>query len=275
MPIIAIDALSDGRLDVFMRLTEGQLRTAFERERALMVVESHLVLEAALLAGMEPVALLLDVRHLEALSGVLRKVPEEVPIYLAPRAVLSEVVGFNVTRGVMGAFRRPRARGVDEVLSGARRVAVLEGLVDVSNVGALFRSAAALGVDALLLDPTCADPLNRRAARVSMGAVFQLPWATFDAEGPLSWPVGALGHLRGQGFHVAAMALVEGATPLGSEGLACHDRLALVFGSEGPGLTPAALGACDEAVVIPMFHGIDSLNVAASSAVAFWQLCRG
>lgn len=274
MPTIHVTDLSDGRLDVYARLTDHQLRNVLEPEQAVMVVESPFALEVALAEGLEPLSLLLDERHAEQVWPLVGRLDPSVPVFLAPREVMSELVGFKVTRGVMGAFRRPRPRTVTEVLSGARRVAVLEGLVDVSNVGALFRSAAALGVDAVLLDPHCADPLTRRALRVSMGTVLQVPWAVFPSEGEDSWPEGALATLHAQGFHVAAMALVDGATPLDSPELGAHERLALVFGSEGWGISQRALAACDEAVIIPMAHGVDSLNVAASSAVAFWQLCR-
>ena len=274
MPTIHVTDLADERLDVYARLTDHQLRNALEPEQAVMVVESPFAREVALREGYEPLSLLLDERHAESILPLAETVDPSVPVFLAPREVMSELVGFKVTRGVMGAFRRPRPRSVDEVLEAARRVAVLEGLVDVSNVGAIFRSAAALGVDAVLLDPRCADPLARRALRVSMGTVLQVPWAVFPERGEVAWPVGALSQLHDRGFHVAAMALVDGATPLDRPQLAMHERLALVFGSEGWGISNKALEACDEAVIIPMAHGVDSLNVAASSAVAFWQLCR-
>lgn len=274
MPTIHVTNLADERLDVYTRLTDHQLRNALEPERAVMVVESPFALEVALREGYEPLSLLLDERHAESMLPLVESVEPSVPVFLASREVMSELVGFKVTRGVMGAFRRPRPRSVDEVLEGTQRVAVLEGLVDVSNVGAIFRSAAALGFDAVLLDPTCADPLARRALRVSMGTVLQVPWAVLPAEGEGGWPEGALARLHELGFHVAAMALVDGATPLDSPELAAHDRLALVFGSEGWGISAKALALCDEAVIIPMAHGVDSLNVAASSAVAFWQLRR-
>ncbi len=274
MPTIHVDDLSDARLDAFTRLTDHQLRSAFEREHSLMVVESPFAVGVALEEGLEPVSFLLDERHEKSMSEVLAGVDEAVPVFLAPRPVMSQLVGFKVTRGVMGAFLRPEPRDVRDVVSGARRVAVLEGLVDATNVGALFRSAAALGVDAVLLDPTCADPYARRSNRVSMGTVLKVPWATFPEEGDASWPTGALGLLRELGFHIVAMALEDGAVPLDDVSLRDHDRLALVFGSEGWGISRKARAACDEAVVIPMAHGVDSLNVAASSAVAFWQLCR-
>ena len=274
MPTIHVDDLADPRLDAFARLTDHQLRSAYELEHSLMVVESPFAIGVALREGLEPVSFLLDERHESSMSEILSDVDEEVPIFLAPRHVMSQLVGFKVTRGVMGAFRRPEPKSVLDVVRDARRVAVLEGLVDATNVGALFRSAAALGVDAILLDPTCADPYARRSNRVSMGTVLKMPWATFPAQGSEAWPSEGLGLLRQRGFHVVAMALEEGALPLDDPSLLTHERLALVFGSEGWGISSRARAACDEAVVIPMAHGVDSLNVAASSAVAFWQLCR-
>ena len=272
MPIIALSDLSDERLAPFVRLTDHQLKDGEDRRRGLMVAESRIVLELALREQMAPQALLLDERHLRRMVQVLSTVPEEVPIFVAPRDVLSEVVGYNVTRGYYGAFRRPDPRTVGDAFRGTRLIAVLDGLVDPTNVGALFRSAAALGADAVLLSPTCADPLCRRSLRVSMGTVLQVPWARFGAD--LPWPHEALGRLRSEGFHVAAMALAEGATPLDDPTLSAHERIALVFGSEGWGLPDATVAACDEAVVIPMAARVDSLNVAASAAVALWELRR-
>ena len=275
MDIVCIRDAEDERLDVYARLTEHQLRSKLRRDKATMIAESRIVIEVALKEGMEPLSLLMDERHVEAMRPTLEGLPAGVPVYVAPREVLSQIVGFKVTRGIMAAMRRPDPVPVAQVARGARRLAVLDGLVDATNVGAIFRSAAALGVDGVLLSPTCADPLSRRAARVSMGTVFQVPWATFGARGEeLAWPGEALAFLHEEGFCVAAMALVDGARPLDDPTLLAHEKLALVFGTEGWGLSPEALVACDEAVVIPMAHGVDSLNVAASSAVAFWQLCR-
>jgi tRNA G18 (ribose-2'-O)-methylase SpoU len=272
MSTIHVADLSDGRLDVFIRLTDRDLRQKLEQEHQVMVVESPFALEVALREGLKPVSFLMDERHAEPMDQLLAGIGEDVPVFLAPREVMSQVVGFTVTRGVMGAFYRPRPLEVTEALAGARRVAVLEGLVDVSNVGAVFRSAAGLGFDAVLLDPTCADPLSRRAVRVSMGTVLQVPWARLPRQGENRWSDGAIRLLHEEGFHVAAMALVDGATPLDDPTLAMHERLALVFGSEGWGISSRTLALCDEAVIIPMAHEVDSLNVAASSAVAFWQL---
>ncbi len=207
----------------------------------------------------------------EASEGLLERVGDDVAAYVLPHEQVKRLVGYQVTRGLLAALRRPRPLTPDEALAHARRVAVLEDLVDVTNVGALFRSAAALGADAVLLSPRCADPLVRRSVRVSMGTVFRVPWARFDAR---DWPAAALSGLRGRGFDVMAMALVEGAVPLDDASLLSSERRALVFGTEGTGLARRTIEACDRSVVIPMGRGVDSLNVAASSAVAFWQLFR-
>lgn len=269
MRIIKISSINDERLDVFTRLTEHQLRSVLEREKQIMIAESRLVVEVALKKGMEAVAFLLDERHLESLSPLLQGLPDEVPIYIGERSELSQLVGYRVTRGIMAALRRPTPPSPAEILAGTRRVALLEGLVDATNVGALMRSAAALGIDACLLDPSCADPFSRRAARVSMAASYTLPWARFEAD---MWPHHACALLRNEGFHIIALALKDGATPLSDPALATYDRLALVFGTEAWGISQETLDECDECVVIPMQRGIDSLNVAAASAVAFWQL---
>ena len=272
MPIIHVSDLSDARLDPYVRLTERQMRSALDPSQAQIVIESPFALEVALREGLEPLSFLFDERHVEKVSPLLEQVSDDVPVFLAPRELMSELVGFKVTRGVMGAFRRPAPVSLDDVLAGARRVAVLESLVDVTNVGAIFRSAAALGIDAVLLDPHCADPLSRRSVRVSMATVLQVPWAVLPEVGEGAWPTGAIELLHDKGFHVAAMALVDGATSLDAPELAEHERLALVFGGEGWGISEGALAAVDEAVIIPMAHGVDSLNVGASAAVAFWQL---
>lgn len=268
-----LSSLDDARLDAFARLTERQLRCRLERERAMLVAESRLVVKVALEAGVEPLAFLVDEGHLESCADLLARAGDEVPAFVLPEEEMSRLVGYKVTRGFLCAMRRPRPRSVGEVVAGARRVAVLEDLVDVTNVGALFRSAAALGADAVVLSPGCADPFYRRAVRVSMGTVFQVPWARADAG---AWPVGTLADLRAQGFSCCAMALEPDAVAIDDPALA-HDlgeRRALLFGGEGFGLSRAALDACDRSVVIPMSNGVDSLNVAASSAVAFWQLFR-
>lgn len=270
MTIIRPKGLDDERLDPYARLTQNQLRNRLEPEKGILIAESAIAIRVALASGVEPLSLLLEERQLATCADIVEVMSPEAPVFVLPEDELSKLAGYRVTRGPFCAMRRPLPPDPKEVLAGARRVAVLEGLVDVSNVGAVFRSAAALGVDAVLVAPTCADPLSRRAVRVSMGTVFQVPWARLD--GP--WPQGAVDLLHTRGFTCAAMALEADALPLDDPALARADRLALFFGSEGPGLSRKVIEACDCSVVIPMAHGVDSLNVAASSAVAFWQLCR-
>lgn len=268
---VRLDTLDDERLDVYARLTEHQLRNRLDPARAVLIAESRLVVSVALSAGVEPLSFLLDEQHLMTCSDLLALAGPEVPAFVLPEGEMSRLTGYKVTRGFLCAMRRPRPRSVSEVLKGARHVAVLEGLVDATNVGAIFRSAAALGADAVLLSPTCADALSRRTVRVSMGTVFQVPWARASRE---EWPTTSLGTLREAGFECLAMALEPGAVPIDDLSLVGGGRRALLFGCEGYGLTREALAACDRAVVIPMTNGVDSLNVAASSAVAFWQLFR-
>lgn len=265
--------LMDPRLDAYARLTEHQLRSRVEAERAMLVAETRLVVEAALDAGVEPLSFLVDERHLEANRDLLDRAGGDVLAFVLPHEQMERLTGYRVTRGLLCAMRRPPERTVDEALEGGRHVAVIEDLVDVTNVGALFRSAAALGADAVILSPRCADPYVRRAVRTSMGAVFRVPWARAAAG---DWPEATLSALRGRGFSVLALALEPDAVPLDDPSLAEKDggRRALLFGSEGYGLSRRALAACDRSVIIPMAHGVDSLNVAASSAVAFWQLFR-
>ena len=269
--VVRVSTLDDERLDVFARLSEHQLRNQLEAERGVLVAESRLVVEVALDSGVEPLAFLVDERDAGSCAGLLERASDNVPAYVLDHEQMERLVGFRVTRGLLCAMRRPRERSVAEVVSGARRVAVIEDLVDVTNVGALFRSAAALGADAVVLSPRCADPLCRRSVRVSMGTVFRVPWARAAAG---EWPMATLGALRERGFSVLAMALEPDAVPIDDPALLACERRALVFGSEGPGLTRRALDACDRSVIIPMSNGVDSLNVAASSAVAFWQLFR-
>ncbi len=265
----------DKRLDAFARLTDRQLRNALEPERGQLVAESRLVVEVALRRGVVPESFLVDECHLGSCGDIFSLADEvagaDVPVYVLAHEEAERLTGYKVTRGFLCAMRRPRQRSVADVVRGARSVAVLEDLVDVSNVGALFRSAAALGADAVVLSPRCADPLCRRAVRVSMGTVFQVPWARAE-EG--SWPAGTVSQLRREGLEVLAMALEPDAVAIDDESLAGPGRRALMFGCEGYGLTREALDAADRSVVIPMSAGVDSLNVAASSAVAFWQLFR-
>lgn len=270
MTIIRPKGLDDERLDPYARLTENQLRNRLEPERGIVVVESAIAIEVALGEGIVPLSLLLEERQLETCANLVAAMPPETPVFVLPQEELSKLAGYRVTRGPFCAMRRPTPPRPEEVLEGASRVAVLEGLVDVSNVGAVFRSAAALDVDAVLLAPTCADPLVRRAVRVSMGTVFQVPWARIDGE----WPRRIFDLLHERGFACAALALEHDALPLDDPTLRTIPKLALFFGTEGTGLTRPVIEACDYKVIIPMSHGVDSLNVAASSAVAFWELCH-
>lgn len=269
MAISRIRSLSDRRLDPYLRLSERQLRSALHPDEALVILESLFVIKLAFERGLDVASVLVDERHLDALERAVPGLGEkDVDVLVADRGLMSQVTGFNVTRGYMAAARRPAARGLRDVLEGARSVAVLEGLVDVSNLGAIFRNAAALGVDGVVLAPECADPLNRRAVRVSMGNVFLVPWAV--ALRP--WPGALLGELRQRGFDTVAMALDERAVRLGDPSLGHDAKTALFFGTEGTGLTRPVLDGVDRTVIIPMARGVDSLNVAASSAVAFWEL---
>ncbi|WP_058270467.1 TrmH family RNA methyltransferase [Olsenella massiliensis] len=266
-----IENISDPRVRSYARLTSRQLQRRLEPDEGVVILESLLVIRTALREGVQVRSVLVDERHVEKL---LADIPEldgsDVEVFCASRAVLSGICGFSVTRGYLAEARRPRPLPQERLLRAASRLVVLEGLTDVSNVGAAFRSAAALGADGVLLAPGCADPLNRRAVRVSMGTVFQLPWAR--AEGP--WPQGAFAQMAGLGVWRVALALTPEAHPLGELSRLPQARgpMALVFGSEGAGLSSRTLSACDVHAVIPMAVGVDSLNVAASVAVACWEL---
>lgn len=350
MPIVHITSADDERLLAYRGLTDRQLRSRLEPAAGVLVVESEKAVRVALAAGLEPISLLLEERQVEAQASLVERVLArptgglvtmraghvetvrtgmEPEVYVLPHEEASRLVGYNVTRGVLCAMRRPRERTAAEVLDSlpnARRIAVLEGVTDATNVGAAMRSAAALGVDAMLLSPTCCDPLVRRAVRVSMGTVFQVPWGRFGAwpaagpstvkgaivsgsmrtdtqpgpdagriepAGPVA--VGPLAEaasspadsneaaastpdgielLHARGFAVAALALRDDSHALGEPGLRVIERLAMAFGTEGEGLDQATIDACDLTVKIPMAHGVDSLNVAAATAVTFWDLCR-
>lgn len=268
MAIIKVGSLDDERLIDYKDLTDHPLRTRFEDGRSLMIVESKIALEVALDEGVECVSMLVDERRLEACAH-LRERAGDVPVYVMGHDAMSRLVGFKVTRGVLAACRRPRSLGLEEVLEGASHVCVAEDLVDVSNIGALFRSAAALGVDALILSPGCASPLSRRAIRVSMGNVFKIGWT--QAEKQL-WPAACIDVLHERGFACYALALEDDAASLADRDLKSPSKRALFFGNEMGGLTREVLDLCDRHVIIPMSRKVDSLNVAASSAVAFWEL---
>ena len=269
--IIEVTDLSMPELETFTRLTEAQLRNRLEPEKGIFIAESPKVIQRALDAGYEPVSLLMEHRQLTGQgSGVLARCAG-IPVYTASRELLAELTGYPLTRGVLCAMRRPKLPSVEELCADARRVAVLEGIVDSTNIGAIFRSAAALNMDAVLVTPTCSDPLYRRAVRVSMGTIFQVPWTRIGEE-PSQWPDAGLRRLRSLGFRTAAMALSDDSVSIEDPRLLAEERLAIVLGTEGDGLAARTIAACDYTVRIPMAHEVDSLNVAAASAVAFWQL---
>ena len=271
--IIELTDLALPELDVFARLTEAQLRNRLEPDRGVFIAESPKVITRALDGGCAPIALLMERRHLSGQGLPLMERCGDIPVYTGARELLASLTGYALTRGILCAMTRPKPPTVEQLCAGAHRLAVLEGITDATNVGAVFRSAAALGMDGVLLTPTCCDPLNRRAVRVSMGAVFQVPWA-YIGEKPAHWPGPGLARLAALGFRTAAMALSDQAIPIDHPRLAAEDQLAVVLGTEGDGLAPETIAACHYTVRIPMSHGVDSLNVAAASAVAFWQLRR-
>ena len=271
--IIEITDFHAPELDPYARLTQNQLRNRLEPEKGIFIAESPKVIDRALDAGYEPVSLLMERRQITGpAAGILSRCGD-APVYTADRELLAALTGFELTRGVLCAFRRPAPRPVEELCRDARRVAVLEGIVDSTNVGAIFRSAAALNMDAVLINPSCCDPLCRRAVRVSMGTVFQVPWGQLG-DSPADWPEKGMDILHTLGFKTAAMALSDRSVSIDDEQLAREPKLAIVLGTEGDGLAASTIASCDYTVKIPMSHGVDSLNVAAASAVAFWQLGR-
>ena len=269
--IIEITDFHAPELDSYARLTQNQLRNRLEPEKGIFIAESPKVIDRALDAGYKPVSLLMERKQITGpAAGILSRCGD-APVYTADREMLAELTGFELTRGVLCAFRRPAPCPVEELCKNARRVAVLEGIVDSTNVGAIFRSAAALNMDAVLINPSCCDPLCRRAVRVSMGTVFQVPWGQLG-ETPADWPEKGMDILHSLGFKTAAMALSDRSVSIDDEQLAKEPKLAIVLGTEGDGLAAGTIASCDYTVKIPMSHGVDSLNVAAASAVAFWQL---
>ena len=267
--LIEITEFSAPELDVYARLSEVQLRSRQDPSQALFIAESPLVIGRALDAGCVPVSALMDGNHVSAAAReILARLGADVPIFTAEDAVLTQLTGFHLTRGMLCAMRRPALPEAGALCRAARRVVVLENVMNPTNLGAIFRSAAALNMDAVLLTEAGSDPLYRRAVRVSMGTVFQIPWTYL----PDGWPEPSMGWLRAQGFRTVAMALRDDSVPLNDPRLLAEERLAIVLGTEGDGLAQATIDACDYTVRIPMSHGVDSLNVAAASAVAFYQL---
>lgn len=263
MPIIEITSLAHPGVEVFGTLTEAQLRNRLEPDKGVFIAESPKVIRVALDAGYEPLALLCERKHIDGDAADIISRCADIPVYTGSRELLAELTGYVLTRGVLCAMRRPQSKRVADVCRGARRVVIINGVVDTTNIGAIFRSAAALGIDAVLLTRNSCDPLNRRAVRVSMGSVFLVPWTWLD--GPLS-------SLNDLGFRTAAMALNDNSVSIDAPQLASEPRLAIVMGTEGDGLPREVIDDADYVVRIPMAHGVDSLNVAAASAVAFWEL---
>lgn len=271
--IYRLESLSDSRLDAYARLTEAQLRNKIEPEKGIFIAESFKVIERALDAGYITESLLMEEKWLPASADIIARLPEDTPMFVLPSDEIKQLTGFKLTRGILAAMRRPQLPPAKELLRDASRIAILEGLVDHTNVGALFRSAAALNVDAVLVTPNCCDPLYRRSVRVSMGTIFQIPWSRLG-DSAQDWPHGGMQLLKDCGFSIAAFALSEDAISLGDPRLADCEKLALIFGNEGDGLSPQTVADADFVVKIPMRNGVDSLNVAAASAVVFWELCN-
>lgn len=269
--IIEITNFSAPELDLFAHLTQAQLRNRKEPEKGIFIAESPKVIVRALDAGCQPIALLMERKHITGQGADIIARCSGIPVYTADRDVLANLTGYELTRGVLCAMRRPKLPTVEEICSNANRVAVLEGIVDATNIGAIFRSAAAMHIDAVLVTPTCCDPLTRRAARVSMGTVFQVPWTQIGAA-PADWPHPGIERIQAMGFKTAAMTLSERSVSIDDPNLMAEEKLAIVLGTEGDGLSAHTIAGCDYTVMIPMSHDVDSLNVAAASAVAFWQL---
>ena len=271
--IIEINDYNAKELDVYVRLTGAELRRGIENERGIFIAESPMVIDVALDSGYKPLSLLTDKRMLDASAKKIIERAGDVPIYTAEKELLKRITGFELTRGALAAFERPELPSVEDVLRGAKRVAILEEITDSTNIGALFRSAAALNIDAVLVTPTCCDPLCRRAVRVSMGTVLLVPW-TRIGDKKEDWPERGLSLLSSLGFKTVAMALTDNSVSIDDEALMNEERLAIVLGTEGNGLSKTTIAKCDYTAKIPMSNGVDSLNVAAAGAVAFWQLRR-
>ena len=269
--VIEIQDLSVPELAPYTQLTHAQLRSQREPEKGIFIAESTKVISCALRAGCRPLSFLTEGRHLPTLIQIIPERWSSVPIYTAPRETLSSLTGYALTRGVLCAMARPALPTPEEVCRTARRLAVLENITDSTNIGAIFRSAAALGMDGVLLSPSCCDPFYRRAARGSMGTVLQIPWAWLTGD-PFQWPQPGLSTLHTLGFSTVAMALTDRSISIDNPILTQADKLAIVLGSEGDGLSAETIARCDYTARIPMFHGVDSLNVAAAGAVIFWQL---
>ena len=274
--LIPITDLHTPELEIYNERREAQLFHYYEPAPGLFIAESPNVILRALAAGYEPLSFLMEQREADSEKGreVLERIAEaygEIPVYVASNEVLSQISGFKLARGMLCAMRRRELPKMEDLCRDARRIAILENVVNPTNVGAIFRSAAALGIDAVLLTGGCSDPLYRRSARVSMGTVFQVPWTILESE---SWPEHPLKQLRNMGYHTVAMALKDDSLRPDDEKLHQAEKLAIILGTEGEGLMPETIAVCDDTVCIPMMNGVDSLNVAAASAVAFWEMCK-
>ena len=271
MNIIKITDFDAPELDAYIRLTGAQLRRSKECEEGIFIAESPMVIEVALGAGCRPVSMLTDERLIgSATCKSIIEAAGDIPIYTSDRESLTGLTGFELTRGLLACMERPKEKTPEEICAGAKRIAVLEAIADATNIGAIFRSASALGIDAVLLTPTCCDPLCRRAVRVSMGTVFTVPFARIGKK-TSDWP-SALSRIKDMGFKTVAMALSDNSVSIEDEILTGQEKLAIVLGTEGDGLAKSTIASCDFCAKIPMAHGVDSLNVAAAGAVAFWQL---
>ena len=258
-----IKSLDDPRVEVYSTLTEAQLRRRLEPEKGIFIAESPKVIDVALRAGYEPLSLLCERRHIEGDAADIIRRCGDIPVYTGERGLLAQLTGYTLTRGVLCAMRRPLLPTVEQVCHDAHRLVIIEGVTDTTNIGAIFRSAAALGIDGVLLTPDSCDPLNRRAVRVSMGSVFLVPW---------TWLQGGAQSLHEYGFRTVAMALTDDSVSIDDPCLTAEPRLAIIMGTEGDGLPHNTISSADYVARIPMAHGVDSLNVAAAAAVAFWQL---
>ena len=277
MNIIEVNNLQDENLAVYTKLTEAQLKNKLEPEKGLFIAESPKVINTALDCGYELVSFLMERKHIEGQAkGIIEKAiknqnDENIPVYTGNRETLASLTGYELTRGILAAMRRKKPQDPVEIIKNAKRVCLLESIVDSTNIGAIFRSAAALNMDAVLLSPSCSDPYNRRAVRVSMGTVFQVPWAFIENDNAL-WPECGMKKLHSIGFKTAAMALEDNSVSIDNEALKSEEKLCVIMGTEGEGLSEKTIELSDYVVKIPMAHGVDSLNVAAASSVAFWEL---
>ena len=269
--IIEIEDINSPELAVFTRLTEAQLRNRLEPEKGIFIAESPKVINTALNSGYNPLSLLMERKNIDGQGKEIIERCKDIPVYTADRAILEKLTGYTLTRGVLCAMKRPPLLALENVCKNAKRIVVLENITDSTNTGAIFRSAAALGMDAVLITPSCSDPYNRRAVRVSMGTIFQIPWTQICTT-PEEWKTNGITKLNSLGFKTAALALSDNSVSIDDKNLMAEERLALILGTEGDGLSHSTIANCDYTVKIPMYYDVDSLNVAAAGAVAFWQL---